>query len=150
MHRYHVIAVGTLAGLASALLHAETPTRDSAAVQVAAHPLTSPALHAGMRPLTRDPVSVRGSAAPSPRAPVSPAPASPVRAARAAATFSATRAAPPASLLRAHPTAAARRALPVRTNPTGVPFGSARARHAPANAALGGPATFDARKLVRR
>ena len=124
MHPYRVIAVSTLTLLASALLHAQSGDHAApraAAAQAAARRHSSSA---------RAPLS-------APSAAHAPAPGG----MRPAAT---------AARVSVRPTATAAIALPPRSNLTGAPFGSARARPAPANAALGGPATFDARKLVRR
>jgi hypothetical protein len=132
-----LIALGVLALLASALVQAQ-PQRTAAVPRTAPH---SRASHT------------------APRGPYRPAGAAtaPLRAAAATAlvTHAAALAAPRiATVAGPHRTpgiAATAAFTPIaRTNAVAGAYRTAVRRRAPVNAALGGPATFDARKLVRR
>jgi hypothetical protein len=134
-HERRLVALGMLAVLASALAQAQ-PER-AAASHTATHGRASHPAPRGAHPAIKAP----------------PAPPHPVAAttlATHAAALAAPRIATPAGPHRTPGIAApAVRAL-ARSSAVAGAYRSSARRRAPVNAALGGPATFDARKLVRR
>jgi hypothetical protein len=144
-HKYRVIAVCLLGLLASGPTHAQTNGAEAA--RAPAHSRTSQPARAGGQHAASDVTATARAATATPTA----AHAAPTAGARAAPA--ALHASPPTAatvLKRSRPatTAAVASLARPRVQP-GVTAIAVR-RRAPINAALGGPATYDARKLVRR
>jgi len=136
-HECHLVALGVLALLASALAQAQ-PER-AAAARTATHRRASHPAPRGAHPAVK--------AATAPQHPV----AAPTLASHPAAIVAAPRVSTPAGPHRTPGIAAAPAVTAIaRTNAVAGAYRSSVRRRAPVNAALGGPATFDARKLVRR